>query len=60
MKFREDQDQPEAIVRWGWKYHHLGVPTNQVMPGEVYLPDYKLYVSGFDSCPFGIEWTRYE
>jgi len=60
MKFREDQDQPEAIVRWGWKYHHLGVPTNQVMPGEVYLPDYKLYVSGFDSCPFGIEWMRYE
>jgi hypothetical protein len=30
------------------------------MPNEVYLPQFKLYVSGFDCSPFGIEWMRYE
>jgi hypothetical protein len=60
MDIREAHEEPDAIGQWGWKYHHLGIPTNQVMPGEVYLPDFKLYVSGFDTNPFGIEWMRYE
>jgi hypothetical protein len=28
--------------------------------GEIYLPQFKLYVSGFDISPYGIEWMRYE
>ncbi|RPJ00588.1 MAG: hypothetical protein EHM31_07780, partial [Candidatus Aminicenantes bacterium] len=28
--------------------------------GEVYLPHLKLYVSGFETSPFGIEWMRFE
>jgi hypothetical protein len=57
---RQDNDMPEAINNWGWKYHHLGVPTNVKFPNEKYLPQFKFYVSGFDTSPFGIEWMRFE
>ncbi len=57
---RLDHEPPLAIDEWGWKYHHLGIPTGQKMPGEKYLPEFKFYVSGFESSPFGIEWMRFE
>jgi hypothetical protein len=60
QKIRKDNEMPEAIEKWGWKYHHLGVPTNAKFPNEKYLPQYKFYVSGFNTSPFGIEWMRYE
>jgi hypothetical protein len=60
MKIRQDNELPESIMSWGWKYHHLGVPTKKKMPDEEYIPQFKLYVSGFSSSPFGIEWMRYE
>jgi len=59
-KIRLDHEFPESIEQWGWKYHHLGIPTQKVMPNEVYLSQFKLYVSGFNESPFGIEWMRYE
>lgn len=57
---RLDHELPEAIEKWGWKYHHLGIPTHKKMPGERYLPQYKFYVSGFNTSSFGIEWMRFE
>ena len=42
------------------RYHHLGIPTDKVMPGERYLEQYKFYVSGFDTSPCGIEWMRFK
>jgi hypothetical protein len=48
------------IEKWGWKYHHLGIPTDKKMPNERYIPKFKFYVSGFDISPFGVEWTRFE
>lgn len=57
---RRDNELPESIEQWGWKYHHLGIPTNVIMPNERYLPQFKLYVSGFNNSPFGIEWMRFE
>jgi hypothetical protein len=59
-KIRQDHEQPESITKWGWKYHHLGLPTDSVMPGEIYIPQFKLFVAGFSDSPFGIEWMRYE
>jgi hypothetical protein len=59
-KTRLDHEQPESIGLWGWKYHHLGIPTNIKMPDEKYLPQFKFYVSGFSTSPFGIEWMRFE
>jgi hypothetical protein len=57
---RQDHDPPLSTKEWGWKYHHLGIPTNKKMDGEVYLSKFKFYVSGFSTSPFGIEWMRFE
>jgi hypothetical protein len=59
-KLRQDNELPLATSEWGWKYHHLGVPTKTRMPNETYLDKFKFYVSGFDSNPFGVEWMRFE
>ena len=42
------------------KYHHLGIPTTEQRPGETYLERFKVYVAGYESNPFGIEWMRFE
>jgi len=60
MKKRLDHELPECIHHWGWKYHHIGIPTKEKKPNEKYLPQFKLYVSGFAESPYGIEWMRYE
>lgn len=57
---RNDSDPPLAISKWGWRYHHLGIPTDIRKENESYLPQYRFYVSGFDSSPYGIEWMRFE
>ncbi len=59
-KMRQDFEPPEAIVKWGWKFHHIGIPTTERKPNEVYLPQFKFYASGFPSSPYGIEWMRFE
>jgi hypothetical protein len=59
-KIRLDNEMAECVEKWGWKYHHLGIPTNKKMPNEKYLPQFKIYVSGFGTSPFGIEWMRYD
>ena len=57
---REDHEPPLAIAEWGWRYHHIGIPTDQVIEGERYLSLFRFSVSGFDSSPFGIEWMRFD
>jgi len=42
------------------KYHHIGIPTDQPRPGEEYLPELRMYASGFESSPYGVEWIRFE
>ncbi len=57
---REDNELPLALSDWGWHYHHLGIPTDIPRPGEVYLEEFKMYVSGFRASPYGVEWMRFE
>ncbi len=57
---RQEHQQPESIEKWGWKYHHLGIPTKMIMPGEQYIPHLKIHVCGFSTSPFGIEWMRFD
>jgi len=57
---RDDHELPLSTSEWGWKYHHLGIPTTAKMPNERYLPQFKFYVSGFTESPFGVEWMRFE
>jgi hypothetical protein len=42
------------------KYHHLGIPTKEKHEGEIYLEKFKVYVAGYNTSPYKIEWMRYE
>ena len=57
---RQDHEAPSVIAAQGWRYHHIGIPTQTPRAGEQYLADFKMYVSGFESSPYGIEWMRFD
>ena len=57
---RRDHEPPKATAEWGWRFHHLGVPTDVSRPGEYYVEAFKMYVSGFWTSPYGVEWMRFE
>lgn len=59
-KIRKDHELPESVDEWGWKYHHLGIPTKKRFPDEEYYPQFRFYTSGFSTSPFGIEWMRFD
>ncbi len=42
------------------KYHHLGIPTTEEKPGEMYLEKYKFFCTDHESNPYGIQWMRFE
>ncbi len=42
------------------KYHHIGIPTSVRRPGERFLKEYGVHVSGYESSPYNIEWMRFE
>ncbi len=43
----------------GARYHHLGIPTSEPRPGERYVPHLDIWVEGFETSPFGVEWVRF-
>ncbi|MBN1779728.1 hypothetical protein JW948_01260 [bacterium] len=57
---RKANEPPSAISRDGMQFHHVGIPTDKIRPGERYLEQYRFHVSGFDTSPYGIEWMRFE
>jgi hypothetical protein len=42
------------------RYHHLGVPTDRPLPVTDYLPEQKIYASGFEESPYGVEWMKFD
>ena len=42
------------------RYDHIGIPTTVPRAGETYLPQFGMYVSGYDDSPYGVEWMRFE
>ena len=57
---RKDHEPPAAIAQYGWRFHHVGIPTESPRESEQYLESLKMYVSGFETSPYGIEWMRFE
>lgn len=57
---RKDQDPPLAVSEKGMRFHHVGIPTDKSRPNEKYLKKLKMYVSGFETSEYGIEWMRFE
>ena len=52
--------EPPAVTKQGWRFHHIGIPTETPQPNEKYIEVYGLYVSGFETSPYGIEWMRFD
>ena len=42
------------------RYHHVGIPTTTARDGERSLPEFKMYVAGYETSPYGVEWMRFE
>jgi hypothetical protein len=57
---RQGHEPPMAVAVEGWRYHHLGIPTQIPHPGDRYIPHLKVHVSGFESSRYGIEWMRFD
>ena len=57
---RKGHDQPAATSVCGWRYHHIGIPTDVQRPDEIYLERFKMYVSAYETSPCGIQWMRFE
>ena len=57
---RRDCDPPAVIAKEGWRFHHIGIPTNVARPGEIHLPWLKVHISGFTSSPYGVQWMRFD
>lgn len=57
---RTESEPPPATSEWGWRYHHVGIPTTEPRPGERYLRQHKFHVAGFERSPYGIEWMRFD
>jgi len=43
-----------------YRYNHIGIPTTVPHPGERYLPEFKMYVYGYETNDFNIEWMRFD
>ena len=60
MPNRLNHEPPAAIARFGWRYHHIGIPCTEPRARELHVARLGVHVSGFETSPFGIEWMRYE
>jgi hypothetical protein len=43
-----------------FRYHHIGIPTDRPLPEAVRVAELKLYVSGYEQSPYGIEWMKFD
>jgi hypothetical protein len=57
---RQDNEPPAAIARNGWRYHHIGIPTQTPRPDEIHVPHLHIHVAGFQTSPFGVQWMRFD
>jgi hypothetical protein len=42
------------------RFHHVGVITDQVQPGEIYVAESRVYVTNPAAHPYRIEYLRFE
>ena len=42
------------------KINHIGIPTGEVQPDEIYMEEIKLHITDYAKSPNRIEWLRFE
>ena len=42
------------------RFNHVGLPTDQKQPGEVYVPETKVWVTRPNDHPYRVEFLRFE
>ena len=42
------------------RYHHIGIPTDMKLPMKDYVTEFKMYASGYEQSPYGIEWMKFD
>ena len=42
------------------EFHHIGLPTTEKQPDEVYVADTKVWVTNPDDHPYRVEFLRFE
>jgi hypothetical protein len=60
MKSRRNHEEPSAVAKLGWRYHHVGIPCTRRHRGEKHLDHLGVHVRGFETSPYGIEWMRFD
>ena len=57
---RQGHEPPAATTRNGWRYHHIGIPTQTPRTDEIHVPHLGIHVSGFETSPCGVQWMRFD
>jgi len=57
---RRNREDPAVVARFGWRYHHLGIPHSSPRDGELHLKKLGVHVCGFETSPYGVEWMRFD
>jgi hypothetical protein len=60
MGKRLNHEPPAVAAKLGWRYHHIGIPHTEPRAQEHHVAHLGVYVSGFETSPYGIEWIRFE
>ncbi|MCJ7487305.1 MAG: hypothetical protein MUQ25_14230 [Candidatus Aminicenantes bacterium] len=42
------------------RFHHVGIPTDRPLPEDDHIAEFKIYASGYEQSPYGIEWMKFE
>jgi len=42
------------------RYHHVGIPTDRPLPEDDYVAEFKMYASGYEQSPYGVEWMKFD
>jgi hypothetical protein len=42
------------------QFHHVGLPTDEKQPGEIYVADTKVWITDPENHPHRVEYLRYE
>ena len=42
------------------EFHHVGMPTDDKQPGEVYVPATKVWVTDPNDHPYRVEYLRFD